>query len=42
MLLRPRQSEFVDRVVAALRQRSNALAVAPTGFGKTVPEREVA
>ena len=36
MLLRPRQTEFVDRVVAALRQRGNALAVAPTGFGKTV------
>ncbi len=36
MLLRPRQTEFVARVVAALRQRGNALAVAPTGFGKTV------
>ncbi len=36
MLLRPRQSKFVDRALAALRARSNTLAVAPTGFGKTV------
>ncbi len=36
MLLRPRQTEFVARAVAALRERGNALAVAPTGFGKTV------
>ena len=36
MLLRPRQTEFVDRAVAALRERGNTLAVAPTGFGKTI------
>ena len=36
MLLRPRQTEFVDRALAALRDRGNTLAVAPTGFGKTI------
>ncbi len=36
MLLRPRQSTFVERTLAALRARGNTLAVAPTGFGKTV------
>ena len=36
MLLRPRQTEFVDRTVSALLERGNTLAVAPTGFGKTV------
>ncbi len=36
MLLRPRQHTFVERTLAALRDRGNALAVAPTGFGKTV------
>jgi superfamily II DNA or RNA helicase len=36
MLLRPRQSEFVARSVAALSAHGNTLAVAPTGFGKTV------
>ena len=36
MLLRPRQTEFVDRTLAALHERGNTLAVAPTGFGKTV------
>ncbi len=36
MLLRPRQTEFVDRALAALRERGNTLVVAPTGFGKTV------
>ncbi len=36
MLLRPRQTEFVSRALAALRERGNTLAVAPTGFGETV------
>ena len=36
MLLRPRQTVFVDRTVTALIERGNTLAVAPTGFGKTV------
>ncbi len=36
MLLRPRQSTFVEITLAALRARGNTLAVAPTGFGKTV------
>ena len=36
VLLRPRQTEFVDRAVAALRERGNTLAVASTGFGKTI------
>lgn len=30
MLLRPRQTEFVNRAVAALRARGNTPAVAPT------------
>ncbi|MCG8357324.1 MAG: DEAD/DEAH box helicase [Kiloniellales bacterium] len=36
MLLRPRQTEFVDRVVAALETHGNTLGVAPTGAGKTI------
>ncbi len=36
MLLRPRQSTFVELTLAALRARGNTLAVASTGFGKTV------
>ncbi len=36
MILRPRQTAFVDRAVAALREHGNTLAVAPTGFGKTI------
>jgi len=35
MLLRPRQKLFVERCVAALRERDNTLGVAPTGAGKT-------
>ncbi len=31
MILRPRQTAFVDRSVAALRDHGNTLAVAPTG-----------
>lgn len=36
MLLRPRQDEFVGKVVGALAERDNTLGVAPTGAGKTV------
>ncbi|MBF0182595.1 MAG: DEAD/DEAH box helicase [Magnetococcales bacterium] len=36
MILRPRQKLFVDRSVAALHEHGNTLAVASTGFGKTV------
>lgn len=36
MLLRPRQTEFVDRMAAALAAKGNTLGVAPTGAGKTV------
>ena len=36
MLLRPRQEDFVKRSIAALKERGNTLAVAATGFGKTI------
>lgn len=36
MQLRPRQSVFVERSVAALQAHGNTLGVAPTGAGKTV------
>jgi superfamily II DNA or RNA helicase len=36
MILRPRQTLFVDRCEAALEAKGNTLAVAPTGAGKTV------
>lgn len=36
MLLRPRQKEFVERSVDALKQHGNTLGVAPTGAGKTI------
>ena len=36
MLLRPRQEQFVQRSLAALRERGNTLSLAPTGAGKTV------
>ncbi len=36
MLLRPRQSKFVDRSLAALCERGNTLSIASTGFGKTI------
>lgn len=36
MQLRPRQSVFVDRCVAALLTHGNTIGVAPTGAGKTV------
>lgn len=36
MLLRPRQKELVNRVLKALQEHGNTLAVAPTGAGKTI------
>lgn len=36
MILRNRQRELVDRAIAALKERNNTLAIAPTGAGKTV------
>lgn len=36
MILRPYQEKLVDRAVAALNERGNTLAVAPTGAGKTI------
>ncbi|MBF0141202.1 MAG: DEAD/DEAH box helicase, partial [Magnetococcales bacterium] len=36
MILRPRQHMFVERSVAALHEHGNTLAVASTGFGKTI------
>ena len=36
MLLRPRQKTFVERSVQALGEHGNTLAVASTGFGKTI------
>jgi len=36
MLLRPRQKTFVERSVQALGEYGNTLAVASTGFGKTI------
>ncbi|MBT7445638.1 MAG: hypothetical protein HN790_16930, partial [Methylococcales bacterium] len=36
MLLRSRQKTFVERSVAALNDHGNTLAVASTGFGKTI------
>lgn len=36
MRLRPRQTLFVERSLAALATRSNTLGIAPTGSGKTI------
>lgn len=36
MQLRPRQTVFCDKAVAALNEHGNTLGVAPTGAGKTV------
>ena len=36
MILRPRQSELVDKAVKALKADGNTIAIAPTGAGKTV------
>ena len=41
MLLRPRQKEFVERSLAALKIHGNALGVAPTGAGKTILFSEI-
>jgi superfamily II DNA or RNA helicase len=35
-MLRPRQTQLVERTLAALGQHGNTLAVAPTGSGKTI------
>lgn len=36
MRLRPRQSLFVERSLAALSDHGNTLSIASTGFGKTI------
>lgn len=36
MILRPRQSQFVERSLSALDIHGNTLGVAPTGCGKSV------
>lgn len=36
MILRPRQTQFVSRVLDALKAKGNTLGIAPTGAGKTV------
>lgn len=36
MILRPRQTTFVERSVAALNEHGNTLGIAPTGCGKTI------
>ena len=36
MMLRPRQRQFVNRSIQALRTHGNTLGVAPTGSGKTI------
>ncbi|MDH5677731.1 MAG: DEAD/DEAH box helicase [Nitrospinota bacterium] len=36
MQLRPRQKVFVDKCILALENHKNALAIAPTGAGKTI------
>jgi DNA repair protein RadD len=36
MLLRPRQIEFVEKSVAALKEHGNTVSVAFTGAGKTI------
>ena len=41
MLLRPRQKEFVERSLTALKTHGNALGVAPTGAGKTILFSEI-
>lgn len=42
MLLRPRQTVFVERCLAALDTHGNTLGVAPTGVGKTIALSAVA
>ena len=41
MILRPRQKDFVERSLAALKMHGNALGVAPTGAGKTILFSEI-
>ena len=36
MILRPRQTQLVQRTLSALDRYGNTLAVAPTGSGKTL------
>ena len=36
MILRPRQEEFVEKSVTALKEHGNTLGIAPTGAGKTI------
>jgi DNA repair protein RadD len=36
MILRPRQEEFTDACIEAIKKHGNTLGVAPTGAGKTV------
>lgn len=36
MLLRPRQTEFVDKCIAAIDTHGNTMGVAATGFGKSI------
>ena len=36
MILRPRQQEFANKSVAALKEHGNTLGIAPTGAGKTL------
>ena len=36
MILRPRQEEFVDKCIAALKEHGNTVGVAFTGAGKTI------
>ena len=36
MLLRPRQTEMVSKIIGTLKTTDNTLAIAPTGAGKTV------
>ena len=36
MILRPRQQEFVNKSVIALKEHGNTLGIAPTGAGKTL------
>ena len=41
MLLRPRQKDFVERSLVALKANGNALGIAPTGAGKTILFSEI-
>ena len=41
MLLRPRQKDFVERSLVALKANGNAIGIAPTGAGKTILFSEI-